>query len=97
MEGPSTTPRTPSSTRTSTGAPLFGPGPDPGPQPPGTLGPSVSVGEVCAGMSYTQVLGSDTPQFVFSARTCIELVDCLSNKQIDTEINHLIALDARPW
>ena len=94
MEGPSTTPRTPSSTRTSTGAPLFGPGPDPGPQPPGTLGPSVSVGEVCAGMSYTQVLGSDTPQFVFSARTCIELVDCLSNKQIDTEINHLIALDA---
>ena len=94
MEGPSTTPATPSSTRTSTGAPLFGPGPDPGPQPPGTLGPSVSVGEVCAGMSYTQVLGSDTPQFVFSARTCIELVDCLSNKQIDTEINHLIALDA---
>ena len=71
MESPPSPPGSPSSTSTSTETSLFGPGPDPGPQPPGTLGPSVSVGEVCAGMSYTQVLGSDTPQFVFSARTCV--------------------------
>ena len=44
--------------------------------------------------SYSNVLGSEVPQYIFSARTCIELIHMMSNKQIDTEIKHLIALDA---
>ncbi len=44
--------------------------------------------------TWDNVVGSSVPVYVFSARTCLEVLPTLSNAQIDTEIKHLIALDA---
>ena len=45
--------------------------------------------------STWEVVGENTtPSFVFSARTCLELLPMLSSQQIETEIHHLRALDS---
>ena len=67
-------------------APAPGPGSAPGSTPLGGSGKGEESWEV--------VLESSVPLYVFSARTCLELLPTLSNAQIETEIKHLQALDA---
>ena len=65
------------------------------------LGPGAGPGSTLHGVlgkggeeTWEAVVGSDVPLYVFSARTCLELLPALSNAQIDAEFKHLQALDA---
>ena len=71
---------------TNQSAPDLGPGSAPGSTPLGGLGKGEENWEV--------VLESSVPLYVFSARTCLELLPTLSNVQVEAEIKHLQALDA---
>ena len=63
---------------------------------PGSAPGSISHGGSGKGgeKSWEVVLESSVPLYVFSARTCLELLPTLSNTQVEAEIKHLQALDA---
>ena len=43
--------------------------------------------------TFEGICGTDYPLYVFTARTCLELLPTLSPVQVDTELKHLRALD----
>ena len=56
----------------------------PGGSGKGNEGLKATFGDVC---------GTDIPLYVFTARTCLELLPTLSPAQVETELKHLKALD----
>lgn len=67
-----------------------------GSHPSGGLGlvvPGAKQGNTGTGVGSWELV-NELPSYVFSARTCLELLPLLSVAQLETEIKHLQALDA---
>ena len=63
-----------------------------GSQPPGGSGKGVKGSK--EKKSFEGDCGVDVPLYVFTARTCLELLPQMDNVQIENEIKHLSAIDA---
>ena len=63
-----------------------------GSQPPGGSGRGTKG--VQPSVTFEGDCGVDVPLYVFTARTCLELLPQLDNVQVEAEIKHLKALDA---